>query len=200
MTDAFFLQPSLQGRIVKLFAFVRLQRLRMTPFGHDSGSQTIINMSNQPETRRRSLRIIESRKKILRDAIRDQRWRDAIWDIIQQKRAKQHCLKHMVRKIAEQRRAQKPAELHARIRERQEDRRCVVCGVTVPPLNCTSNVCFGYMPFIRSYGSPRKCSIPQSVCGAVRRTFIRPVSSKACTRNMAAPTNIFGGVSIVDAI
>ena len=33
----------------------------------------------------------------------------------------------MVRKMAEQRRAQKAAELRARIRERQEDRRCVVC-------------------------------------------------------------------------
>ena len=95
-------------------------------------------MSTQPETRRRSLRIVESHNKILRDAIRDivheykraqwrQRWRDAIWDIIQQKRAKQHCLKRMVREIAEQRRAQKAAELRAWIRERQEDRRCVVC-------------------------------------------------------------------------
>ena len=56
-------------------------------------------MSSQPETRRRSLRILESRRKILRDAIRDivheykraqrrQRCRDAIWDIIQRKRAK----------------------------------------------------------------------------------------------------------------
>ena len=33
----------------------------------------------------------------------------------------------MVRKMAEQRRAQKAAELRARIRQRQEDRRCVVC-------------------------------------------------------------------------
>ena len=33
----------------------------------------------------------------------------------------------MVRKMAEQRRAQKAAELRARIREHQEDRRCVVC-------------------------------------------------------------------------
>ena len=95
-------------------------------------------MSSQPEPRRRSLRIIESRTKILRDAIRDivheykraqrrQRWRDAIWDIIQQKRAKQARPKRVVRKMAEQRRAQKAAELRARIRERQEDRRCVVC-------------------------------------------------------------------------
>ena len=87
---------------------------------------------SQPEGRRRSLRIIESRRKILRDAIRDivheykraqsrQRWHDDIWDIIQQKRAKQDRLKRMVRKMAEQRRAQKAAELHARIRERQED-------------------------------------------------------------------------------
>ena len=95
-------------------------------------------MGSQPETRRRSLRIIESRRKILRDAICDivneykraqrrQPWRDAIWDIIQQKRAKQDRLKRMVSKIAEQRRAQKVAELCSRIRERQEDRRCVVC-------------------------------------------------------------------------
>ena len=33
----------------------------------------------------------------------------------------------MIRKIAEKRRAQKAAELRARIRERQEERRCVVC-------------------------------------------------------------------------
>ena len=95
-------------------------------------------MSSQPGPRRRSLRIIESRRKVLRDAIREivheykraerrQRWRDAIWDIIQQKRAKQARLKRMVRKMAEQRRAHKAAELRARIRERQEDRRCVVC-------------------------------------------------------------------------
>ena len=95
-------------------------------------------MSSQPEPRRRSLRIIESRRKVLRDAIREivqeykwvqrrQRWRDAIWDIIQQKRAKKDRLKRMVRKMAEQRHAQKAAELRARIRERQEDRRCVVC-------------------------------------------------------------------------
>ena len=88
-----------------------------------SGYQTII-MSSQPE-RRRSLRIIESRRKILLDAIRDivheykhaqrrQRWRDAIWDIIQQKLAKHARFKRMVRKIAEQRRAQKAAELRAR--------------------------------------------------------------------------------------
>ena len=92
----------------------------------------------QPEPRRRLLRIIESRRKILREAIREivqeykraerrQRWRDAIWDIIQQKRAKKDRLKRMVSKMAEQRRAQKAAELCARIRERQEDRRCVVC-------------------------------------------------------------------------
>ena len=95
-------------------------------------------MSSQPEPRRRPLRIIESRRKVLRDAIREivqeykraerrQRWRDAIWDIIQHKRAKQARLKRMVCKMAEQRRAHKAAELRARIRERQEDRRCVVC-------------------------------------------------------------------------
>ncbi|XP_074608519.1 uncharacterized protein LOC141861550 [Acropora palmata] len=95
-------------------------------------------MSSQPGTRRRSSRIIESRRKVLRDAIREivheykraerrQRWRDAIWDIIQQKRSKQARLKCMVRKIAEQRRAQKAAELRARIREGQEDRRCFIC-------------------------------------------------------------------------
>ena len=97
---------------------------------------------SQSAGRRRSLRIIESRRKILRDAIREivadykraqrrQRWRDAIWDIIQQKRAKQDRLKRMVRKIAKQRRAQKAAELRVRITERQEERRCVVCGVAV---------------------------------------------------------------------
>ena len=97
------------------------------------------HIMSQPERgRRRSLRIIESRRKILRDTIRDivaeykraqrrQRWRDAIWDIFQQKRAKQDRVKRMVRKMAEQRRAQKAAELRARIRERQEERRCVVC-------------------------------------------------------------------------
>ena len=101
------------------------------------GLSNHIIMSSQPE-RRRSLRIIESRRKILRDAIRNivdeykiaqrrQRWRDAIWDIIQEKRAKQARLKRMVRQMAEQRRAQKAAELRAWIRERQEDRRCVVC-------------------------------------------------------------------------
>ena len=95
-------------------------------------------MSTQPKTRRRSLRIIESRRKVLRDAIceivheykraqRRQRWRDAIWDIIQQKRAKQDRLKRMVRKMAKERRKQKAVELRARIKERQEDRRCVVC-------------------------------------------------------------------------
>ena len=85
-------------------------------------------MSSQPETRRRSLRIIESRRKILCDTICDivhkykcaqrrQHWRDAIWDIIQQKRAKQDHLKRMVRKMAEQRHVQKAAELHAWIKE-----------------------------------------------------------------------------------
>ena len=100
------------------------------------GAQT--TTMSQPVGRRRSLRITESRRKILRDAIREivsdykraqrrQRWRDAIWDIIQQKRAKQQRLKRMVRKMAEQRRAQKAAELRARIRDSQEERRCVVC-------------------------------------------------------------------------
>ena len=66
---------------------------------------------SQPVGRRRSLRIVESRRKILRDTIREivsdykraqrrQRWRDAIWDIIQQKWAKQQRLKRMVRKMA----------------------------------------------------------------------------------------------------
>ena len=93
---------------------------------------------SQPQPRRRSLRICEARKKVLRDTIREivqeykraqrrQRWRDAIWDIIQQKRSKKDRLKRMVRKMAEQRRKQKATELRARIRERQEDRRCVVC-------------------------------------------------------------------------
>ena len=124
-------------------------------------------MRSQPEPRRRSLRIIESRGKVLRDAIREilpkykrverrQRWRDAIWDIIQQKRAKQARLKRMVRKMAEQRRAHKAAELHARIRERQEDRRCVVCGVFVLPCpHCTAPPAYVSGP-CRSY----KATVP----------------------------------------
>ena len=160
-------------------------------------------MSSQSEPRRRSLRIIESRRKILRDAIREivqeykraarrQRWRDAIWDIIQQKRAKKDRLKRMVRKMAEQRRAQKAAELRA-------GGAWCVC-LTMPPVNYTCSVCFGSMPSIRNSSSPGRFSIPQSECGAVRRAFIWPAYCKVCTRNMAAPTNIFGGASIVDVI
>ena len=155
-------------------------------------------MSSQPEPRRRSLRIIESRRKILRDAIRDivheykraqrrQRWRDAIWDIIQQKRAKQARLKRMVRKMAEQRRAQRIGGAWC------------VC-LTMPPVIYICSVCFGSMPSIRNSSSPGRYSIPQSVCGAVRRAFIWPVYYKVCTRCMAAPTNIIGGAFIVDAI
>ena len=128
-------------------------------------------MSSQPEPRRRSLRIIESRRKILRDAIRDivheykraqrrQRWRDAIWDIIQQKRAKQARPKRMVRKMAEQRRAQKAAELRARIRERQEDRRCMVClsyhGWT---LSYDGLVCIVDTPYTVCDGFFRMCNM-----------------------------------------
>ena len=166
---------------------------------------------SQPEPRRRSLRIIEARRKILRDTIREivqeykraqrrQRWGDAIWDIVQQKRAKKDRLKRMVRKMAEQRRAQKAAELRARIREQQEDRRCVVCvSITMPPVIYTCSAYFTFMASLRNSISPGRYSIPQSVCGAVRRAFIWSVYCKACTRNMAAPTNIFGGAFIVGA-
>ena len=85
---------------------------------------------SQPEGRRRSLRIIESRRKILRDAIRDivedykraqrrQRLRAMPFGTLSNRSGP--------RKMAEQRRAHKAAELRARIRERQEERRCVVC-------------------------------------------------------------------------
>ena len=47
---------------------------------------------------------------------------------------------------------------------------------------------------------PKKVLNTTIRCGAVRGTFIWAVSCKACPRNMAAPTNIFGGASIVNAI
>ena len=125
---------------------------------------------SQPEgiRRRRTLRIIESRRKILRDTIRDivatykraqrrQRWRDNIWDIIQEKRAKQQRLKRMVRKMGEQQRAQKAAELRAWIRERQEERRCVVCL----SYSCPSEMHLQRLFHIR--GVPEKLKFPRKV-------------------------------------
>ena len=131
---------------------------------------------SQPEGRRRSLRIIESRRKILRDTLheivadykraqRRQRWRDAIWDIIQQKRAKQQRLKRMVRKIAEQRRAQKAAEFRARIRERQEERRCVVCL----SYYCPSEMHIQRLFHIR--GVPEKLKFPRKVLNTTIRIW-----------------------------
>ena len=83
-------------------------------------------------------KISEERRRILRDIIRGhqrthkraksrQYWRDAIWDIIQQKRAKKQRLKRLVRKMAERRRAQKAAQFRDKIKATQEDRRCVIC-------------------------------------------------------------------------
>ena len=74
-----------------------------------------------------------------------------------------------------------------------------VC-LTMPPVIYICSVCLRHMPSIRNSSSPGRYSIPQSECGAVRRAFIWPASYKACTRCMAAPTNIFGGVSIADVI
>ena len=74
-----------------------------------------------------------------------------------------------------------------------------VC-LTMSPVIYICSVCFGSMPSIRNSSSPGRYSIPQSECGAVRRAFIWPASCKACTRCMAAPTNIFGGASIADVI
>ena len=138
-------------------------------------------MSSQPEPRRRSLRIIEARRKILRDTIREivqeykraqrrQRWRDAIWDIVQQKRAKKDHLKRMVRKMAEQRRAQKAAELRARIRERQEDRRCVVCLYYHAPSDLHMQRLF------HIHGLPEKLNFPRKVLN----TTIRMWCCQAC--------------------
>ena len=67
-------------------------------------------------------------------------------------------------------------------------------------VKCTSNDYFIFVASLRNSSSPGKCSIPQSVSGAVGLAFIWPVNCKACTRFMAAPTNIFGGAFIVDAI
>ena len=73
-----------------------------------------------------------------------------------------------------------------------------VC-ITMPPVIYTCSAYFIFMASLRNSISPGRYSIPQSVCGAVRRAFIWPVYCKACTRNMAAPTNIFGGAFIVGA-
>ena len=74
-----------------------------------------------------------------------------------------------------------------------------VC-LTMAPVNYTCSVCFGSMPSMPNSISRGRYSIPQSECGDVRRAFIWPASYKACTRSMAAPTNIFGGASIVGVI
>ena len=70
---------------------------------------------------------------------------------------------------------------------------------TMPLVIYTCSVCSRYMLSLRSSISLEKSSIPQSVCGAVRRVFIWPAYCKVCTRSMAAPTNIFGGACIVGA-
>ena len=128
------------------------------------------------QVRRRSLRICQARKKVLRDTIREivheykraqrrQRWRDAIWDIIQQKRSKKDRLKRMVRKMAEQRRAQKAAELRARIRERQEDRRCVVCLYYHAPSDLHIQRLF------HIHGIPEKLNFPRKVLNTTIRMW-----------------------------
>ena len=71
-----------------------------------------------------------------------------------------------------------------------------VC-ITMPPVIYIYSAYFTFVASLRNSISLEKSSIPQSVCGAVRRAFIWPVYCKACTRNMAAPTNIFGGACIV---
>ena len=73
-----------------------------------------------------------------------------------------------------------------------------VCRI-MPLVTYTCSVCSGSIPFMRNSSSLEKSSIPQSVCGAVRRVSIWPAYCKACTRCMAAPTNIFGGACIVGA-
>ena len=74
-----------------------------------------------------------------------------------------------------------------------------VC-ITMPPVIYTCSAYFTFMASLRNSISRGRYSIPQSVCGAVRRVFIWPVYCKACTPNMAAPTNIFGGACIVGVI
>ena len=71
-----------------------------------------------------------------------------------------------------------------------------VC-ITMPPLIYIYSAYFIFVASLRNSISLEKSSIPQSVCGAVRREFIWPAYYKVCTRNMAAPTNIFGGACIV---
>ena len=71
---------------------------------------------------------------------------------------------------------------------------------TMPPVIYTCSLCSRYMPSMTNSISPGRYSIPQSECGAVRRVFIWPASYKACTRCMAAPTNIFGSACIVGVI
>ena len=73
-----------------------------------------------------------------------------------------------------------------------------VCRI-MPLVTYTCSVCSGSIPFMRNSSSLEKSSIPQSECGAVRRVSIWPAYCKACTRCMAAPTNIFGGACIVGA-
>ena len=73
-----------------------------------------------------------------------------------------------------------------------------VCRI-MPLVTYTCSVCSGSIPSMRNSSSLEKSSIPQSVCGAVRRVSIWPAYCKACTRCMAAPTNIFGGACIVGA-
>ena len=70
---------------------------------------------------------------------------------------------------------------------------------TMPLVIYTCSVCSRYMLSLRSSISRGRYSIPQSVCGAVRRVSIWPAYCKVCTRSMAAPTNIFGGACIVGA-
>ena len=72
--------------------------------------------------------------------------------------------------------------------------------LTMPPVNYICSACSRHMPSMPNSISRGRYSIPQSVCGAVRRAFIWPASYKACTRCMAAPTNVFGGAFIVGVI
>ena len=73
-----------------------------------------------------------------------------------------------------------------------------VCRI-MPLVTYTCSVCSGSIPSMRNSISPGRYSIPQSECGAVRRVSIWPAYCKACTRCMAAPTNIFGSACIVGA-
>ena len=167
---------------------------------------------SQPEGRRRSLRIIESRRKILRDAIRD---------IVEDYKRAQRRQRLRAMPFGTLSNRSGPSKIGSSAwyaRWRSND-------VPIKPLNsvpgsenakknggvwcvyvitvrvkCTSNDYFIFVASLRHSSSPGKCSIPQSVSGAVGLAFIWPVNCKACTRCMAAPTNIFGGAFIVDAI